>query len=57
MNARVIVIGAVALLVGYGFFSGFLPNATYSNWFAEALANGTLLMTIGAVFLIVGIAG
>ncbi len=57
MEVAAIVVGSIAVLVGYGFFSGFVPNAVYSNWLVEDIANGTLFMVFGAVLIIVGVFG
>jgi len=43
--------GLAIFLVGYGFFTGFFPNATYSYWLAEIVANGTLFMALGGLFM------
>lgn len=55
MNPKAILMGFVIFLVGYGFFSGFFPNATYSYWLAEAVANGTLFIILGIAIMAVGI--
>lgn len=50
-RAEAFVVGLVMFLVGYGFFTGFFPNATYSYWLAEIVANGMFFMGLGAIFM------
>lgn len=55
MNPRAILTGVVLVLMGYGFFSGFFPNASYSYWLAEFVADGAIFILVGIVILIVGV--
>ena len=57
MNAKAIVMGTTIFLVGFGFYTGFFPNETYSFWLAEAVANGTIFMVLGAIFILAGLLG
>jgi len=50
-RAEAFVVGLVMFLVGYGFFTGFFPNASYSYWLAEIIANGTFFLGLGALFM------
>lgn len=49
--------GLVMLVMGLAFFTGYLPNATYSYWLAEAIANGTFFMVLGVVFMAASVLG
>jgi hypothetical protein len=50
-RAEAFVGGLVIFIVGYGFFTGFFPNATYTYWLAEAVANGTIFMGLGVIVM------
>ena len=57
MEAAAIAVGFIAILLGYGFLSGFIPDAVYSNWLLEEIANGTLFIIGGAALVVVGVFG
>jgi hypothetical protein len=56
-SAKAFVIGLVVFLVGLSAFTGFIPNATYSYWLAEAVANGTLFIGVGLLIMAAGVLG
>jgi hypothetical protein len=56
-SARAFLMGLVVFLIGLAFFTGYFPNATYSYWLAEAVANGTIFIGVGLIVMAIGVLG